>query len=350
MRVSRGQLVIAQRDLAAAIAEFLPRETAALLAPEIVHGAILVKVGPRPRFIDLRPAIELRVAACAPTRLSLSVRIKGLPLINRLIRDRALPQALAELAKAGLSYGDGRIELDLEQLLPLLPVRFSLEGVTLTRGSVVISLRDLTYVPPGRSEAGGEGSSANGEADRPTSETAAAPASASAPARGADNAPASVPAVPRALASVPADEARPLYERLRADAKRSLERIMPGPLSRLAPWVLALPDLTVLLWRLTKHAGIDGRRKALAAAALAYIIWPLDSLPDFLPALGWLDDTTIALLALTSIASAASPELRAELWPGDQDVLVPLQAALNAFERVIGQRLFAALQRKLGLG
>jgi len=335
MRISRAQLVITEPDLAAAIAEFLPPQTAALLAPDIVHGAVLVKVGPRPRFIDLRPAVELRVAACAPTRLSLSVRIKGLPLIDRLIRDRALPQALAELARAGLSYGDGRIELDLEQLLPLLPVRFSLESVALTRGSVIISLRDLVYAPSD-SEAAKE-------------KSPAPPAPVSAPARESDNAAASVPAVPSALATTPAEEARPLYDRLRAGVKKSLERLMPGPLSRLAPWVLALPDLAVLLWRLARHDSVGGRRKALAAAALAYIIWPLDSLPDFLPTLGWLDDTTIALLALTSIASAASPELRAELWPGDHDVLVPLQSALNAFERVIGQRLFAVLQRKLGL-
>lgn len=336
MRISRAQLVITEPDLAAAIAEFLPPQTAALLAPDIVHGAVLVKVGPRPRFIDLRPAVELRVAACAPTRLSLSVRIKGLPLIDRLIRDRALPQALAELARAGLSYGDGRIELDLEQLLPLLPVRFSLESVALTRGSVVISLRDLVYAPAGPQTAQEES-------------PASAPAPVSAPARESDSAAGSLPAVPSSLATTPAEEARPLYDRLRAGVKKSLERLMPSPLSRLAPWVLALPDLAVLLWRLARHDGVGGRRKALAAAALAYIIWPLDSLPDFLPALGWLDDTTIALLALVSIASAASPELRAELWPGDHDVLAPLQSALNAFERVIGQRLFAALQRKLGL-
>lgn len=334
MRISRAQFVITEPDLAAAIAELLPTQTAALLAPKIVHGAILVKVGPRPRFIDLRPAVELRVAACAPTRLSLSVRIKGLPLIDRLIRDRALPQALAELARAGLSYGDGRIELDLEQLLPLLPVRFSLESVAIARGAVIISLKDLLYAP---AEAG------------VASVESPAPAPVSAPARESDNAEGSMPAVPSALATAPAEEARPLYDRLRAAVKKSLERLLPGPLSRLAPWVLALPDLAVLLWRLARHSGVDSRRKGLAAAALAYVIWPLDSLPDFLPALGWLDDTTVALLALTSIVSAASPELRAELWPGDRDVLAPLQSALNAFERLIGQRLFAALLRRLGL-
>ncbi|MGE5559501.1 MAG: YkvA family protein [Chloroflexota bacterium] len=328
MKVSRAQFVLSHEDVSRLIAELVPGETAGLLEPQFGPGTLLLRLGRRPRLIDVRPAIELRVASLTPTRLTLTTRIRGLPLVDRLIRDQALPRVLAEIAQAGLSYGDGRIELDLDQLLPMLPVSFTFEKVIIMRGGIIVAVRNLAYAPQPEAEAG----PAAGAPTAPAAEAAAA---------------LPVPRVPPAL-PVPA-EATSLYDRVRSGVKRGLDRALPGPLRSLTPWVLALPDLTVLLWRLARHAGVDARRKAVAAGALAYVIWPLDFMPDLIPALGWLDDTTITLLALTSILSAAPAELRAELWPGESNVLTPLEAALNLFERVVGRRLLDALKRKVGL-
>lgn len=337
MKVSRAQFVLSHDDVSQIVAELVPAETAGLLELQLTNGALLMKLGRRPRFIDLRPAIELRVAGLTATHLSLATRITGLPLVDRLIRDRALPRVLAELAQAGLSYGDGRIELDLEQLLPLLPVSFTFEKVVIMRGGVIIAVRDLTYLP----------STQDAAAVGPAAASSIAGANGATPAAGELSPDEPVPVVPQLLTAAPPDEAVPLYDRVRAGVKHGLDRTVPGPLKRLVPWVLALPDLTVLLWRLARHSGVDGHRKAVAAGAIAYIVWPLDFLPDIIPAIGWLDDTTVALLALTSVISAAPPGLRAELWPGDADVLAPLQAALNLFERLVGRRLFDALKRKV---
>lgn len=328
MHISRVDLALSVADLSQLLREFAPNAPGVGL--EIRNGALIIRPDSGGSRGPLRPALELKVADCSPTRLTLTTRLIGIPLVERLIRDRALPRALEELAVAGLTYGDGRIELDLEQLLPLVPARFRLDRFAIGRGIILVTVRDLDIAPG--LMMGSAGGLVPGEA---TAEGAT------------DLLP--VPAVPAALAVAPPDEARSLYDRVRAGVERSLSRALPGRLARLTPWLFALPDLVVLLWRLLLNPKVDARRKAIASAAIAYVAWPLDFLPDLLPGFGWLDDTTIALLSLCAIVSGSSAELRTELWPGDPDVLTPLTKALDLFEQTVGQRLFGKLREKAGV-
>jgi uncharacterized membrane protein YkvA (DUF1232 family) len=336
VHISRVDLALSVADLNQLLREFAPNAPGVGL--EIKNGALIIRPESGGTGGRLRPALELKVADCSPTRLTLTTRLIGIPLVERLIRDRALPRALEEMAVAGLTYGDGRIELDLDQLLPLAPARFRLDRFTIGRGIILVTIRDLDIAPGfimgsvgGLVQGGttGEGAIAEG----PTAEAEFLP----------------VPTVPAALAVAPPDEARTLYDRVRAGVQRSLSRALPGRLARLTPWLFALPDLVVLLWRLLLNPKVDARRKAIASAAIAYVAWPLDFLPDLLPGLGWLDDTTIALLSLCAIISGSPTELRAELWPGDPDVLTPLTRALDLFEQTVGQRQFGKLREKAGV-
>lgn len=337
MHISRIDLALSVADLNQLLREFAPNAPGVGL--EIRNGAVIIRPDSGGTRGPLRPALELKVADCSPTRLTLTTRLLGVPLVERLVRDRALPRALEEMAVAGLTYGDGRIELDLEQLLPLVPVRFRLDRFAIGRGIVLVTVRDLDISPGlitggdlsrlGLGSVMGEGAVTEGAVEAPELLP--------------------VPTVPAALAAAPPDEARSLYDRVRTGVERSLSRALPGRLARLTPWLFALPDLVVLLWRLLLNPKVDARRKAIASAAIAYVAWPLDFLPDLLPGFGWLDDTTIALLSLCAIISGSPAELRTELWPGDPDVLTPLTRALDLFEQTVGQRLFGKLREKAGV-
>src|SRR5262245_29382060 len=53
------------------------------------------------------------------------------------------------------------------------------------------------------------------------------------------------------------------------------------------------------LWRYLGDPGLGTWKKLLGAAAVAYVVWPFDLIPDTLPVLGWLDDVgVLAALAL----------------------------------------------------
>jgi uncharacterized membrane protein YkvA (DUF1232 family) len=50
-----------------------------------------------------------------------------------------------------------------------------------------------------------------------------------------------------------------------------------------------LPDLRSI-WKFLTDSRTDWKPKVLVILALAYLLWPLDLLPDVAPVLGWLDD------------------------------------------------------------
>ena len=51
---------------------------------------------------------------------------------------------------------------------------------------------------------------------------------------------------------------------------------------------------------------------AVAIAALGYFICPIDVIPDLFVGTGFLDDASVLLLALSSLASSITPEIKAE--------------------------------------
>jgi uncharacterized membrane protein YkvA (DUF1232 family) len=57
--------------------------------------------------------------------------------------------------------------------------------------------------------------------------------------------------------------------------------------------------------------------KLLVAGAIAYIVMPLDLIPDFIPFLGQVDDIYLLVLALQRLISNAGLVVVAEHWPGD---------------------------------
>lgn len=60
--------------------------------------------------------------------------------------------------------------------------------------------------------------------------------------------------------------------------------------SRLKNFLMFLPNLVVLLGRLLKDARVPAAEKALFAAAIVYVISPLDFIPDVFPFIGQVDE------------------------------------------------------------
>jgi uncharacterized membrane protein YkvA (DUF1232 family) len=88
-----------------------------------------------------------------------------------------------------------------------------------------------------------------------------------------------------------------------------------------------VPDCLVLLRRLLADERVPRRRRLVLLALVAYLAFPLDLVPDFIPVLGQLDDAVVAALALRYVLRAGGPELLREHWPGPRsslDVVVRL--------------------------
>jgi uncharacterized membrane protein YkvA (DUF1232 family) len=90
-----------------------------------------------------------------------------------------------------------------------------------------------------------------------------------------------------------------------------------------------VPDCVVLFRRLLADDRIARRHKVVLVVLVAYLVMPIDLVPDFIPVAGQIDDAIVVALALRAVLRAAPPGLLQEHWPGPP-------ASLAAVERFAG--------------
>jgi uncharacterized membrane protein YkvA (DUF1232 family) len=89
-------------------------------------------------------------------------------------------------------------------------------------------------------------------------------------------------------------------------------------------YIRQLPNYLRLLGGLVTDSRVSMVDKLLVVGAIAYIVTPIDLIPDFIPFFGEIDDLYILVLALQRlIANAGRPVLLAH-WGGDTADLADL--------------------------
>ena len=83
----------------------------------------------------------------------------------------------------------------------------------------------------------------------------------------------------------------------------------------------AVPDLVRLVARLVADPALPRSVKLALAAAVVYLLSPLDLVPDFLPIVGYLDDVAIAAVVVDGILNHVDRGLVLRYWPGSPQSL-----------------------------
>jgi uncharacterized membrane protein YkvA (DUF1232 family) len=118
-------------------------------------------------------------------------------------------------------------------------------------------------------------------------------------------------------------------------------------------YLLAAPDLFVLLSRLAVDDRVPARTKAKVATGIAYFLSPVDLVPDFLGPAGFLDDVVVAAWIIYTICeelNALDPSILQEHWEGEEDVLQRVTDIVARAEDVLGSGLRFVIYRLRGLG
>jgi uncharacterized membrane protein YkvA (DUF1232 family) len=77
-----------------------------------------------------------------------------------------------------------------------------------------------------------------------------------------------------------------------------------------------LPDLLRLIRRLAADRTVAVGIRVRLVLLLAYLLSPIDLVPDFIPVIGYADDAVIVALVLRSVIKRAGAEAIRRHWPG----------------------------------
>lgn len=99
--------------------------------------------------------------------------------------------------------------------------------------------------------------------------------------------------------------------------------------TRLRDVLRLVPDVIRLLRRLTTDSTLPRGVRIRLWLLAAYLVFPIDLVPDFIPVIGYADDAIIVALALRSVARASGPEALDRHWPGTPE-------GLDALKRLVG--------------
>ena len=90
-----------------------------------------------------------------------------------------------------------------------------------------------------------------------------------------------------------------------------------------------VPQLVKLIWRLLKDPRVPVRTKMAVGAAVAYLVSPVDLIPEFIPVVGLADDLLLIALVIRHMVETAGEEVVLEHWDGSRDLLEVIRSILD---------------------
>lgn len=147
---------------------------------------------------------------------------------------------------------------------------------------------------------------------------------------------------------LPRDRATRFYDRIRNTIRSYIDR-KGRVLGKTAEFLLLVPDVFILLWRLTTDPRVNGKDKVLLGSAVAYYVMPFDLIPEAIVGpIGYLDDLVFGVYVLNKVLGSVEASIVREHWSGSDDVLDTIQRVLNAAESLVGKDLVGRIKKMMG--
>ena len=94
---------------------------------------------------------------------------------------------------------------------------------------------------------------------------------------------------------------------------------------------------------------VDRKVKVFVGAVLAYVIAPVDFIPELFSGLfGMLDDFVLSAFALNVIVNWVDPEIVKSHWRGEADLLETIQKAIKNAELLVPEAIVKKIQAWIG--
>ena len=136
----------------------------------------------------------------------------------------------------------------------------------------------------------------------------------------------------------------------RKEPKTRLKRQERSALKgRLRSFIMFLPNMVLLLGRLLRDARVPAAEKALFAAAIVYVISPIDFIPDVFPFIGQVDDLYVVALVLLRLVNRSDESVVRQHWSGGGDVVALADSIANIAPKFLPRRVSRVLTSRVEL-
>jgi uncharacterized membrane protein YkvA (DUF1232 family) len=119
--------------------------------------------------------------------------------------------------------------------------------------------------------------------------------------------------------------------------------------SRLKNLLMFLPNMVKLLGKLLRDQRVPKTEKALFAAAIVYVIVPLDLIPDMFPVIGQVDDLYLVALVLLRLLNRTDESVVRENWSGGGDIVALANSVAGLAPMLLPKRVSRVLSEKIEL-
>ena len=122
-----------------------------------------------------------------------------------------------------------------------------------------------------------------------------------------------------------------------------------GIYARIRSYIALLPQFLGLLLNLLRDPRVSSADKAILGATVAYMLNPVDLVPDWVPFFGLVDDVYLVVLALLRLILRVDEQVLKDNWRGRDD-LIPLlkkvaDGAVAFLPARIRRSIFARVER-----
>src|SRR5438477_1460566 len=118
---------------------------------------------------------------------------------------------------------------------------------------------------------------------------------------------------------------------------------------RMRTFIMFLPNMVMLMGRLLRDARVPTAEKALFAAAIVYVISPVDFIPDVFPFIGQVDDLYVVALVLLRLINRTDETVVREHWSGGGDIVALADSIANIAPKFLPRRIARVITARVEL-
>ena len=135
------------------------------------------------------------------------------------------------------------------------------------------------------------------------------------------------------------------YEKMRTTIDKWTKKRAGKAGYEIAQFLLLLPDLFMLVSRLIIDKRVPAGKKVFLAGVIAYIISPIDIIPDFIPFIGYTDDLFLVIFALDNLLNNVEDNVIIENWSGKENIIDLIRTLLEKSDQFLDKNVLSKIKK-----